>query len=58
MNPLSLTGAADMENWTVENFMIVGAGMLKMASFFWPIIIFVGICMFIELRNEARNEAR
>ena len=47
-----------MENLTVENFMIVGAGMLKMASFFWPVIIFVGVYMFIEMRNEARNEAR
>lgn len=29
-----------MENWTVENFEIVGLAMMKMAYNFWPIIVF------------------
>jgi len=30
-----------MENYTAENFEIVGQAMLKMAYNFWPIIVFV-----------------
>ena len=30
-----------MENWTAENFEIVGLALIKMAYNFWPIIVFV-----------------
>ena len=29
-----------MENWTVDNFYIVGLAMLKIAYNFWPVIVF------------------
>ena len=41
-----------MENWTIENFMIVGQAMLKMAGFFWPIIVAAAILMFVEWQKE------
>ena len=30
-----------MENWTVDNFYIVGLAMLKIAYNFWPVIVFI-----------------
>ena len=47
-----------MENWTVENFMIVGQAMAKMSTFFWPIILAAGVMMYIEWRKERVNAAR
>lgn len=44
-----------MENWTIENFMIVGQAMLKMSAFFWPIILAGVVVMFIEWRKELSN---
>lgn len=39
-----------MENWTVENFEIVGLGMLKMAYNFWPVILFmIAYCIWEHL---------
>jgi len=47
-----------MENWTIENFMIVGQAMLKMLGFFWPIVLVAGIMMFIGIRKELADEKR
>ncbi len=32
-----------MDNLTVENFVIAGEAMVKMAGFFWPVLL-VGAC--------------
>jgi hypothetical protein len=47
-----------MENWTIENFMIVGQAMAKMSTFFWPIILAGCAMMYIEWRKECMNETR
>jgi len=47
-----------MENWTIENFMLVGQAMAKMAGFFWPVILLAGIMMYVEWRKECINEIR
>ena len=41
-----------MDNWTLENFMIVGQAMWKMAGFFWPVLLLATIFVFIEARKE------
>lgn len=41
-----------MDNWTLENFMIVGQAMWKMAGFFWPAILVAAVLLFIEWRRE------
>ena len=46
-----------MENWTIENFMIVGQAMLKMLGFFWPIVL-VTIVMMVWSHKELVNEKR
>jgi hypothetical protein len=43
-----------MENWTIENFMIVGQAILKMSAFFGPILL-VGVVMIAwSEREEAK----
>ena len=41
-----------MDNWTLENFMIAGQAMLKMAGFFWPLILVAAVLLFVEWRRE------
>ncbi len=41
-----------MENLTTENFIIVGQVMVKLASFWWPVILVAGIFAVIEWRKE------
>ncbi len=41
-----------MDNWTLENFMIAGQAMLKMAGFFWPALLVAAVLFFIEWRRE------
>ena len=41
-----------MNNWTLENFMIAGQAMWKMAGFFWPLIFVAAVFLFIEWRRE------
>ena len=41
-----------MDNWTLENFMIAGQAMLKMAGFFWPLILVAAFLLFVEWRRE------
>ncbi len=41
-----------MDNWTLENFMIVGQAMWKMAGFFWPVLLVAAVLFFIEWRRE------
>lgn len=45
-----------MENWTIENFTLVGQCMLKMAGFFWPVILATAVFMLIEWRKEVNLE--
>ena len=45
-----------MENWTIENFMLVGQAMLKMSAFFWPVILAAAVMMFLEHRRECAND--
>lgn len=47
-----------MENWTIENFMIVGQAMLKMAGFFWPVLLAVTVFFVMDWRRERVNETR
>jgi hypothetical protein len=48
-----------MENWTVENFMIVGQAMWKMFTFFWPVIVVGAIGMYqVHRIEEVRNESK
>ena len=46
-----------MENWTIENFMIVGQAMLKMLGFFWPVVL-AAIIMTLWSRKELANEKK
>ena len=46
-----------MENWTIENFMIVGQAMLKMLGFFWPIVL-ATIVMMLWSHKELTNEKK
>ncbi len=42
-----------MDNWTLENFMIFGQAMWKMAGFFWPVLLLAAYLMWREYRQEA-----
>ena len=42
-----------MENWTIENFLTVGHAFVKMAGFFWPLIILAIVFMIVEWRKES-----
>lgn len=45
-----------MDNWTLENFMIAGQAMWKMAGFFWPALLVAAVLFFIEWRRECVND--
>jgi hypothetical protein len=47
-----------MQNLTIENFMIIGQAILKMTSFFWPVLLLVGFFALVEWRKEAVRETR
>ena len=46
-----------MDNWTLENFMIVGQAMWKMAGFFWPVLLVAAVFMVVEHRREQSENA-
>ena len=45
-----------MDNWNIENFMIAGQAMWKMAGFFWPLILVAAVAMFFEWRKEVLDD--
>jgi hypothetical protein len=47
-----------MHNMTVENFTIVGLAMLKMLSFFWPVVLLIAYFMYINWRKEQEERLR
>jgi len=47
-----------MENWTIENFLIVYQAMLKMAGFFWPVLLAAAVFFIMDWRRERVNETR
>ena len=47
-----------MENWTIENFMIVGQAMWKMTGFFWPVLLAAAIFFVMDWRRERANATR
>ncbi len=48
-----------MENWTVDNFYIVGLAMLKIAYNFWPVIVFcIGYAMWETYISRARVKSK
>ena len=48
-----------MENWTVENFELVGLAMLKMAYNFWPVIAFcIGYALWETYVSRARVKSK
>lgn len=49
-----------MENFTTENFMIVGQAMWKMFTFFWPVVLVAVVGMYHIHRSEQgeSNETR
>ena len=47
-----------MDNWTIENFMIVGQAMMKMAGFFWPVLFVIAMYTWVEFRREQNEKAK
>jgi len=49
-----------MENWTLENFMIVGMAMWKMFTFFWPVVLvaIIGSYHIWRSEKEEKNELK
>ena len=43
-----------MENWTIENFILVAQAMWKMAGFFWPLLLLITFFALVEWRKETR----
>ena len=46
-NTFSLEHVLNVESW-----LVVGQAMLKMASFFWPVILIAVVFMVVEHRKE------
>tara|TARA_E500000331_G_scaffold357850_1_gene421272 strand:+ start:719 stop:859 length:141 start_codon:yes stop_codon:yes gene_type:complete len=44
-----------MENWTIENFTIMGLAILKMLYFFWP-LVFIVIAFILSERKSERKD--
>jgi hypothetical protein len=41
-----------MENWTIENFVLVGQVTTKLVGIWWPVLLAAGIFAVIEWRKE------
>ncbi len=39
----------------IDNWVVVGQALMKMAGFFWPVIVIIAILAFIEYRKETNN---
>jgi len=48
-----------MENWTAENFELVGLALLKMAYNFWPILAVIAVyCLWEAVYRPFERGAR
>ena len=49
----NIANALDFDNWVT-----VGQAMLKMAGFFWPMLLLVAVFVIIEWKRERVNVAK
>lgn len=40
----------------IENWILVGAALLKMAIFFWPVILVAAVFVYLDYAKEIENE--
>ena len=40
----------------IDNWIIAGQAVAKMAGFFWPVIVIAAVWMIIEHRKETAND--